>query len=89
MQKIEYAKSSGKSGVSVFADLGSFFYPISRTEDDVVEYELSLPTEFKGMNLKAFCIYHEDDFNLRLTEDEGENLHKDRDKDFLIMTLSS
>ena len=47
MQQIQYAKSSGKSGVSVFADLGSFFYPISSTEDDVVEYELSLPRELK------------------------------------------
>jgi hypothetical protein len=63
MQQIQYAKSSGKSGVSVSPDLGSFFYPISSTEDDVVEYELSLPRGFKGANLKAFCIYHEDDFN--------------------------
>jgi hypothetical protein len=63
MQKIQYAKSSAQSGVSVFADLGSFFYPISRTEDDAVEYELSLSRESKGMNLKAFCIYREDDFN--------------------------
>ena len=88
MQKIEYAKSSGKSGVSVFADLGSFFYPTSRIEDDVVEYELSLPTEFKGMNLKAFCIYHEDDFNQRFTEDEREKLLKHHGKDLITCPLS-
>ncbi len=88
MQKIQYAKSSAKSGVSVFADLGSFFYPISRTEDDVVEYELSLPREFKGMNLKAFCIYHEDDFNLRFTEDERQKLIKHHGKDLITCPLS-
>jgi hypothetical protein len=88
MQKIEYAKSSGKSGVSVLADLGSFFYPTSRIEDDVVEYELSLPTEFKGMNLKAFCIYHEDDFNQRFTEDEREKLLKHHGKYLITCPLS-
>jgi hypothetical protein len=43
------------------ADLGSFYhYHYSKTADNLVEYELSPPSKFDGMKLKAFCIYHND-----------------------------
>jgi hypothetical protein len=56
---VKTAESTGKNGVSVFADLGSFYhYHYSKTADNLVEYELYPPSKFDGMKLKAFCIYH-------------------------------
>jgi hypothetical protein len=61
-QMVEYAKSSGKSGVSAFGDMGSFFY--ENKENGLMEYELSLPSEYDNeMNLKTFCLYHQKDFD--------------------------
>src|SRR4051812_23990457 len=58
-QLVKKAESSGKNGVSVIADLGSFYhyYHNGKTADKLVEYELSLPSKYDGMKLKGFCIY--------------------------------
>src|ERR671910_3858568 len=47
-QTIEYAKTTGKNGVSVIADMDSFFYS---QKGDLLQYEMTLPTVFEGMNL--------------------------------------
>jgi MEDS: MEthanogen/methylotroph, DcmR Sensory domain len=74
-QLVKKAESTGKNGVSVFADLGSFYhYHHSKTADKLVEYELSLPSKFDGMKLKAFCIYHKEDINKRFTEEQKQKL---------------
>jgi hypothetical protein len=74
-QLVKKAESLGKKGVSVIADLGSFYhYHHSKTADKLVEYELSLPSKFDGMKLKAFCIYHNDDLDKRFTEEQKEKL---------------
>jgi hypothetical protein len=74
-QLVKKAESLGKKGVSVIADLGSFYhYHHSKTADKLVEYELSLPSKFDGMKLKAFCIYHKDDLDKRFTEEQKEKL---------------
>jgi hypothetical protein len=74
-QLVKKAESLGKKGVSVIADLGSFYhYHHSKTADKLVEYELSLPSKFDGMKLKAFCIYHKDDLDKRFTEEQKQKL---------------
>ena len=74
-QLVKKAESKGKNGVSVFADLGSFYhYHHSKTADKLVEYELSLPSKFDGMKLKAFCIYHKEDIDKRFTEEQKQKL---------------
>jgi hypothetical protein len=74
-QLVKKAESTGKKGVSVIADLGSFYhYHHSKTADKLVEYELSLPSKFDGMKLKAFCIYHKDDLDKRFTEEQKQKL---------------
>jgi hypothetical protein len=66
-QMVRYAKSSGKSGVSAFGDMGSFFYRHNRGE--LLDYELSLPSEYDSkMNLKTFCLYHQKEFDLKFRE---------------------
>ena len=72
-QMVRFAKSSGKSGVSAFGDMGSFFH--NNNENSLMEYELSLPSEYDGkMNLKTFCLYHQKEFDLKFTEKQKEQL---------------
>ena len=72
-QTVEYAKKSGKDGVTVIGDMGSFFYS-QNTNSNLLQYEMTLPRVFEGMNLKGFCFYHRRDFNGRLAEQEKKTL---------------
>jgi hypothetical protein len=40
------------------------------TEAMLIEHELSMPSQF-DVNLKRFCVFHEQDFNI-LTEEERQ-----------------
>ena len=71
-QTMDYAKTVGKSGVAVFADLGSFFY-YGTTKGFILEYEKSLPLIYDGMNLKGFCLYHQKDFD-KFSEEQQQKL---------------
>ena len=83
-QTVDYAKTAGKSGVVVFADLGSFFY-YGTTEGLILEYEKSLPLIYDGMNLKGFCLYHEKDFSARLTGHQQNELWKHHGKSLIVI----
>ena len=56
---VKQAKKQGKNGVSILGDMGAFHYK-SKIEE-LVEYELSLPTKF-DFDLNGFCLYNEKDF---------------------------
>jgi hypothetical protein len=75
-QSLIYVKKSlenhvqmGKNGVSVLADLGA--YPHRSKYNDLVDYELSLPTKYE-MQMKGFCLYHQKDF--KLSEEQKQKL---------------
>jgi hypothetical protein len=73
------AQSSGKNGISVIADLASFYY-FNRI-DKLIEYEMSLPTKYDDkMKLKGFCFYHQEDFDRRLSKEEKQKLLEHHDK---------
>ncbi len=72
-QTVEYAKKSGKDGVTVIGDMGSFFYS-QNANSNLLQYEMTLPKVFEDMNLKGFCFYHRRDFNGRLTEQDKKML---------------
>lgn len=82
-QTMDYAKAVGKSGVVVFADLGSFFY-YDAPEDFVLEYEKSLPLIYDGMNIKGFCLYHEKDFSVRFTGYQQNELQKHHGRSLIL-----
>lgn len=67
---VEYAKTKGKSGVSIIADKGTF--PFKYRIDDLVNFELSLPSKY-DIDLKRICMYHQKDFN-KVPEDQKEKL---------------
>jgi hypothetical protein len=67
------AQSSGRNGISVIADLDSFYY-FNRI-DKLIEYEMSLPTKYDDkIKLKGFCFYHQEDFDRRLSKEEKQKL---------------
>ena len=85
-QTIEYANTSGKSGLSVLADMGSFFYYDKK--DDLLQYEIALPLQYKNMNLKGFCVYHKLDFDRRLTDKERQILIEEHGKTLILLPSS-
>lgn len=65
------ARKDLKSGIFSIADMGSFF--LCDREKELVNYESSIPKTI-DMRLKAFCCYYKNDFSLRLTEDQQNQL---------------
>jgi hypothetical protein len=60
----------GKSGLSVLADMGA--YPHKSKYNELVDYELSLPTKF-DVPMKGFCLYHQKDFD-KFSEEQKQKL---------------
>ena len=87
IQTIEYANTSGRSGLSVLADMGSFFYYDKK--DDLLQYEIALPFKYKNMNLKWFCVYHKLDFDRMLTENERQILIEEHGKTLILLPSSN
>ena len=86
-QTIGYATTSGKSGLSVLADMGSFFYYDKK--DDLLQYEITLPLNYKNMNLKMFCVYHKLEFDRRLTDKERQILIEEHGKTLILLPSSN
>jgi hypothetical protein len=79
------AQFSGKKGISVIADLASFYY--KDQSDKLIEYEMSLPTKYDdNMKLKGFCFYHQEDFDRRLTKEQKQMLLEHHGKNLMVVT---
>jgi len=84
-QLVKKAESLGKNGVSVIADLGSFYhYQSNNATEKLFEHELSLPSKFDGMKFKGFCAYHKADFDRRFTEEQKQKLLDHHSKALMI-----
>jgi DcmR-like sensory protein len=78
------AQYSGKSGVSVIADLASFYF--DNGIDKLIDYEMSLPTKYDDqMKLKGFCFYHQEDFDKRLSKDQKQKLLEHHGKHLIVV----
>ena len=77
------AQSSGKNGISVIADLASFYF--HNGIDKLIDYEMSLPTKYDDqMKLKGFCFYHQEDFDKRLSKDQKQKLLEHHGKHLIV-----
>jgi MEDS: MEthanogen/methylotroph, DcmR Sensory domain len=84
-QLVKKAESLGKNGVSVIADLGSFYhYQSNNATEKLFEHELSLPSRYDGMKFKGFCAYHKADFERRFTEEQKQMLLDHHSKALMI-----
>ena len=81
-QLVKKAESLGKNGVSVIADLGSFYH--HQSTEKLFEHELSLPSKYEGMKFKGFCAYHKADFDRRFTEEQKQKLLDHHSKALMI-----
>ena len=86
LQTADFAKKSGKS-LSVLSDMGSFFYYDKK--DDLLQYEMSLPSRYEKMNLKGFCAYHLRDFDVRFSDKERQDLIKHHGKTLMLLSSSN
>jgi hypothetical protein len=78
------AQSSGKNGISVIADLASFYY--NNQVDKLIDYEMSLPTKYDDkMKLKGFCLYHQEDFDKRLSKEQKQKLFEHHGKHLIVV----
>ena len=77
------AQSSGKNGISVIADLASFYY--YNQVDRLIDYEMSLPTKYDNeMKLKGFCFYNRS-FDKRLSKEQKQKLLKHHSKNIMLV----
>ena len=79
-KRAEGEKGSG-GGCSVISDMGSFSF--FNKEKELLEYESSLPSWFNSMKCKAFCCYHQANFD-RLSEEQKEQLFEHHNKNLII-----
>ena len=86
VQTASFAKKSGKS-LSVLSDMGSFFYYDKK--DDLLQYEMALPSKYEKMNMKGFCAYHQRDFDKRFSEKERQDLTKHHGKTLTLVSSSN
>src|SRR5438105_2402571 len=80
---VNYADQIGKNGVTVLADMGSFFY--YNKLNDLIEYETSLPPR-SDIKAKGLCLYNKDDFNWRLTRIQRKKLFEHHGRELMITT---
>jgi MEDS: MEthanogen/methylotroph, DcmR Sensory domain len=66
----KYAKQMEKNCLSVLGDLGA--YPHKSKYNDLVDYELSLPSKY-DIDMKGFCLYHQKDFD-KFSDEQKEKL---------------
>lgn len=66
---VKYAIEKRKNGVTIMGDMGSYFFKLMNKE--LLDYELSLPTQFNAPQ-KGLCIYNQLDFDNKLTEKQKQ-----------------
>jgi hypothetical protein len=79
-QLVKYAKRLGKKRVSILGDSGAFFF--KKKVQQLIEYELSLPTHFE-YDVKGICLYHQKDFDI-LPEKARQKLVNHHEKAIII-----
>jgi hypothetical protein len=80
---VKRAENLGKSGVTIIADLGSFYHHLGDAER-LVDYELSLPSQFDDMKMNGLCVYHKEDFEKRLTQEQKQKLLQHHEQVFIV-----
>ena len=71
---LNHGIKNNKNGITIFSDMGSFFHfgsdPYKSNDDinhKIFEYEKSIPTMYKELELKKFCLYHQKDYESHFT----------------------
>ena len=73
------AQKNGKDGISIIADMGSFFHN-GDGKDNIellLNFENAIPKEFSDVNIVRLCLYHRSDINKIADKDKKKlcNMH--------------
>jgi hypothetical protein len=83
----EDAKRTGKKGVSIIDDMGSFF--LYEKQNEMIEYETELQLDDEKKNdvnsvkIKGICAYHKDNFDA-LKKKEQQELFEHHDTNLVV-----
>ena len=72
---LNHGVKNNKKGITILFDMGSFFHysnshKHNNNNDDndiihyIMEFERSIPSGYRDLELKAFCLYHQKDYEL-------------------------
>ena len=76
---LNHGIKNNKNDITIFSDMGSFFHfysvPYKDNNNDfsdgvvkrILEYERSIPSSYKDLELKLFCLYHQKDYESYFT----------------------
>jgi hypothetical protein len=78
---VNYTDQIGKNGVTVLADMGSFF--CYDKLNDLIEYETSLQRT-SDMKAKGFCFYKREDFKWRISHIQRKKLLNHHGRELMI-----
>ena len=65
-----HAQERDKKGITLLADLGTFF--LNKRIAELISHEVSFPSRI-DTNIRSFCCYHKDDFNV-LQEEQRKRI---------------
>lgn len=82
---LRHAERRGKDGVTVLADMGSFYLNNHNSSKELMRYEMSLPEKYYGKNLKGYCLYHQKDFERRFGREEQAQLLDCHSRNIMLM----
>ena len=83
---LKHAERRRKNGITVMADMGSFYHHYyDKGNQNLIEYERSLPKKFDRRNLRAFCLYHQRDFERQFGKEEQASLVDCHDRSMMLM----
>ena len=79
-QLVKKSQSSGKNGVSMISDGGSYFH--LHKPQKLMKHEMSMPSKF-DINLKRICVFHRKDFDI-LSEEQKQKLVKHHGRGLVV-----
>lgn len=82
---LRHAERRRKDGVTVLADMGSFYLNNHNGIQELMRYEMSLPEKYYGKNLKGYCLYHQKDFERRFGREEQAQLLDSHSRNIMFM----
>ena len=82
---LSHAERRRKDGVTVLADMGSFYLNNHNSSKELMRYEMSLPEKYYGKNLKGYCLYHQKDFERRFGREEQAQLLDCHSRNIMLM----
>lgn len=82
---LRHAERKRKNGVTVLADMGSFYLNSHKGSQELMRYEMTLPEKYYGKNLKGYCLYHQKDFERRFGREEQAQLLDCHSRNIMFM----